>query len=165
MGVLSTLDVQTRLDVHELVNRYCQLIDHGDGTAFTELFTADAVFEFQDDVKLVGRAEIAGVPGLIQKMGGGNWRHQVTNLVIDRMDQPRQLRVSAYVMVIDWSNGGSMACFAEYRMELRKTCHWQISNLLGTTHSQCKALAEGQGEMAGTISGMAAAFRPQYSFH
>jgi hypothetical protein len=169
MGVLSTLDVQTRLDVHELVNRYCHLIDHGDGVAFTELFTADAVFEFQDDVKLVGRAEIARVPALVQGLGSGNWRHQVTNLVIDRTGHPRQLEVSAYVMVIDWSNGGALTCFSEYKIELRKTCHWQISSLFGKTNPKCKAAAEEAAKdrtaMAGTIAGMAQAFRPEYGFH
>lgn len=167
VGAISTLDVQTRLDVHELLSRYCHLIDHGAGAAFSDLFTSDAVVEVGDEMRLVGRAEIATVPDMVQQRGGGAWRHQATNVIIDRGDHPRHLRVGAYLLVIDWSNGGALAGFSEYRLDLRKTCHWQIAGLFASTCPQGAGavLAGAPAGVVANVAGLSGPFRAENRFH
>jgi hypothetical protein len=77
---LMALTVEDRLEMMELVYRYDQAIDLGDGETYADTFTEDGVFQ------ITGTSEVSGRQALIdmvKRMGPRNDRHWVCNLVID----------------------------------------------------------------------------------
>ena len=131
MSCVSTIDHQARLDVRELLSRYCQYIDHNQGAAFAELFTHDAVFELSDGTRLTSMDEFRLIPGMVWEMGGGQWRHQITNVVIDRGVTYREVTVTATGLVLDWNRGGAMASCYDYRIEVCRSHAWRIRKFYG----------------------------------
>jgi hypothetical protein len=129
MGVISNLDVQTRLDVREVLSRFCHAIDHVDECGWARLFTMDAKFRSALCGDFVGRDEILALPRKMHELGEGYWRHDFTNIVIDRTESHRTLKVRAYCTVTDWSDCGKPVFFADCVIILRNTCQWQIAEL------------------------------------
>lgn len=112
---MSSINVATRLDVLELFSLYCHRVDHGEGEAWAALFTEDGVFQAGDDIGLQGRAQLVSMPSVVQQHGGGKWRHQVTSVAIAPLDDPGRLKVTAYGIVTDWSDGGRLVTFSGIR--------------------------------------------------
>lgn len=129
MGCFSTIDHQTRLDLHEIVARYCQYLDHDRGACFAQLFHMDGVFEKASGMRLVGHDAIATLPAKIARAGDGCWRHVATNLMIDRGVDNRSAIVNAYVMVMDWANGGKPIGICDTRFEMRRSQAWRIARV------------------------------------
>jgi len=129
MAVISNLDVQTRLDVRELLSRFCHAVDHMDEAGWGRLFTADAKFHSPLCGDYGCRAELMDLPRKMHEEGGGFWRHEFTNIVIDRTGNNRELQVRAYCTVTDWKNGGQPVFFADCEIVLRHTSQWQIAIL------------------------------------
>jgi SnoaL-like domain len=129
MGMISTVDVQTRLDICELLNRYCHYVDHDQGEAWAELFTLDGVFEVEQVMKLAGRDQLKTMPGIVSQQGAGLWRHQINTVMIDHSGSLKEKIVTAYGSVSDWGHGGRPVSFCDYRIVLRNTCRWQIAHL------------------------------------
>jgi hypothetical protein len=132
MACISTLDHQTRLDVHELLARYCQFMDHDRGECWASLFTADGVFEKASGFRLEGTQELATFPAKIHAVGGGCWRHVVTNVTIDRCPNHKDVIVNAYVMVMDWAEGGKPVGLCDTRMVVRRANAWRIARVDAT---------------------------------
>ena len=96
MGPLSADD---RLAIHELLARYCRIIDFGLWDEFTALFTTDCVVDFGE---LMGVHEgHDGVRRLGGMIGGTGllMRHLVTNVMIDRATAD-QAEVFCYVLAL-----------------------------------------------------------------
>ncbi len=132
MSDFAAIDSATRLEIQELFGRYCHLVDHDQGAAWAALFTPDGSFTVVGAMRLEGHEQLAGMPGIVQQLGGGKWRHQVTNIVIDPADQADELIVTAYGLVTDWREGGSLASFTDYRIVVRRTTGWRIAELVAT---------------------------------
>lgn len=132
MGVISNLDVQTRLDIREMLSRFCHAIDHVDECGWARLFTQDVKLSSALCGDFIGRDEILMLPQKMHDLGGGYWRHDFTNIVIDRTGNNRELKVRAYCTVTDWSAGGSPVFFADCAITVRNTCQWQISDMTAT---------------------------------
>lgn len=141
MGLVSTVDVQTRLDICELLNRYCHYVDHGQGDAWAGLFTLDGVFEVERMMKLRGRNQLRTMPGTVRQRGNGLWRHQITNVMIDHGGNLKEKIVKAYGLVSDWGNGGQPMSFCDYTIVMRSTCRWQIAHLSAAIVGMERALA------------------------
>ena len=80
---MSTLSADDRLAIHELLARYCRVIDFGLWDEFPSLFTPDCVIDFGE---LMGTHEGPdGVRRLAGMIGGTGlmMRHLVTNVIID----------------------------------------------------------------------------------
>lgn len=129
MSMISTVDVQTRLDINELLNRYCHYLDHGQGDEWAGLFTRDALFEIKGHHQLEGQEELRTLPPLISSRANGMWRSQITNILIDHGPGRKELLVRAYGLVTDWGNDGRPHSFLDYTMLLRNSCRWQIAHL------------------------------------
>lgn len=129
MGAISTVDMQTRLDIRELLNRYCHYIDHDKGDAWASLFTPNGVFECDAGIRLEGRDQLRTLPGMIQRKGDGKLRHQITNILVDHSANAKEMQVSAYGMVMDWRKGGVPVNFYDYDITFRASCHWQIAHM------------------------------------
>jgi hypothetical protein len=136
------LDLEARQDIADLFGRYCHRVDGGDGEGWAALFTEDGIFEVPGAIRLQGNAQLRSMPGIVLQQGGGQWRHQVTNIVAEAGDGPDTARVKAYGVLSDWRNGGGvLITFSDYRVDLhRLQGEWRIRSL---TALQAVALARG----------------------
>ena len=99
---VSQLAADDRLAIHELLARYCRVIDYGLWDEFTSLFTTDCVVDFGE---LMGRHEgHEGVKQLGGMIGGTGlfMRHLVTNVIVERAEADRA-DVFCYVLALTGS--------------------------------------------------------------
>jgi 3-phenylpropionate/cinnamic acid dioxygenase small subunit len=104
---MSHLAADDRLAIHELVARYCRVIDFGLWDEFPSLFTPDCVIDFGE---LMGVHEgPAGVQRLAGMIGGTGlmMRHLVTNVIVDRADAERA-DVWCYVLALTGPDATSL---------------------------------------------------------
>ena len=127
MACISTIDVQTRLDVQELLSHFSHSLDRGLGDRWADLFTADGVFECTDGNRMKGLAELATLPSLVRESGRGAWRHLITAVMIERCNSRKELVVNAYCPVIDMNDNGAVAAFYDFEFTLRFASRWRIS--------------------------------------
>lgn len=139
MSCISTIDIQTRLDVQELLSHFSHFLDHDRGPCWADLFTTDGVFECADGDRLQGTAALATLPSIVNERGHGAWRHLITQVVIERCNTRKDLRVHAYCPVIDMDQNSALAAFYDFDFTLRFASRWRISRALarrvGTTSS------------------------------
>lgn len=130
MGCISTIDIQTRLDVQELLSHFAHFLDHDRGSCWADLFTTDGVFECADGHRLQGAAELATLPALVSERGHGAWRHMISQIVIERRNTRKDLIVRAYCPVIDMDDTSALAAFYDFDFTLRFTSRWRIEHAL-----------------------------------
>lgn len=126
-----TIDLQSRLELHELLARYCHRVDHGDADGWAALFTSDGVFEVAGVMRLQGSEQLRAMPGTVTEHGGGKWRHQITSIVVEPGATADRATVDAYGLVTDWNDGGKLVTFTDYRIDmLRVGGAWRIAELV-----------------------------------
>lgn len=130
MTCISTIDIQTRLDVQELLSHFAHFLDHDRGPCWADLFTNDGVFECPDGSCLTGAAELASLPTLVAEKGRGSWRHLITQVIVERRRERKELAVRAYCPVIDMDNSTTLAAFYDFEFVLRFASRWRISHAL-----------------------------------
>ena len=74
---MKPLDLEDRLDLHELAARYGDNIDDRDWQALDRIFTEDAIFEVVDLVRMEGLAEIKRY---MHEEGRHPLAHLITNI-------------------------------------------------------------------------------------
>ena len=74
---MKPLDLEDRLDLHELAARYGDIIDDRDWQALDRIFTEDAIFEVVDLVRMEGLAEIKRY---MHEEGRHPLAHLITNI-------------------------------------------------------------------------------------
>jgi len=124
-----SIDLAARLDVQELLARFCHAIDHADARGWRELFTHDACIMCGEGGRVQGSADIAALLDQITRCAGPQMRHLITATVFDRGATWRDLKVTAYGPVLDLAQGGAIAGFYDYVFELRLSDHWRIRSL------------------------------------
>ena len=149
MTCISTIDIQTRLDVNELLSHFSHFLDHDRGACWADLFTTDGVFECADAVRLAGAAELATLPSLVHERGHGSWRHLITQVVIERSPARKELSVHAYCPVIDMDQNSSLAAFYDFDFKLRFAARWRIS------HALARRIGSGANVGAASVAGAA----------
>ncbi len=132
MACISTIDIQTRLDVQELLSHFSHFLDHDRGSCWADLFTTDGVFVCADGHHLQGRAELTTVPSLVAERGHGAWRHLITAVVIERCNTRKDLAVHAYCPVVDMNRSSTLSTFYDFDFTLRFASRWRISHALAT---------------------------------
>jgi hypothetical protein len=126
----NSLDLETKLNIADVLGRYCHRVDENNADGWAQLFTEDGVFEVPGAVRLQGTAQLRAMPGVVLEQGGGKWRHQITNIVADPGDTPDTARVRAYGVLTDWRKGGALASFSDYRITMRRVGReWRIASL------------------------------------
>lgn len=144
MGCVSTVDLQTKMEAHELLSRFCHYLDHNKTSEWSHLFTADAVVDGGHMGIYEGRAEIAQIPAKISHLGNGFWRHHLSNVMFERTGHPRELEINAYCLTTDWSKEGALVHCSDFRAILKNRCHWQLHNLVLTPVAEaCMQMAAG----------------------
>jgi hypothetical protein len=130
MACISTIDIQTRLDVQELLSHFSHFLDHNQGACWADLFTVDGMFECADGNRLRGTAALSTVPAMVNQRGRGAWRHLITAVVIKRVNTRKDLIVDAYGPVIDMNQNSAMAAFYDYSFTLKFGSSWRIARAL-----------------------------------
>ncbi len=130
MTCISTIDIQTRLDVSELLSHFSHFLDHDRGLCWSDLFTTDGVFECAEGKRLEGSAELATLPSLVAERGNGAWRHLITAVVIERRNTRKDLTVRAYCPVVDMDRSSTLAVFYDFEFTLRFASRWRIAYAL-----------------------------------
>jgi len=132
MGCISAIDHPTRVEVQELLSRYCHYLDHDRGDCWAKLFTHDGVFEDSDGLVLRGHGELGSLPSIIARDGGGMLRHMVSSIIVDRCATSRDLVVSAYGPVADLRGDGGISTFYDYQVLINRVPAWRIARIVAT---------------------------------
>lgn len=98
MSAFSAIDLQTRLEVQDLLSRFCHALDHNAVDRWAKLFTTDGYIDAPRLGCFKGREEIIKIPEMVHELGGGAWRHYLNNVYIERAEDNRDLKVEAYCM-------------------------------------------------------------------
>ncbi len=104
---MTMLAADDRLAIHELLARYCRVIDFGLWDEFPSLFTSDCVIDFGE---LMGVHEgPEGVRRLAGMIGGTGlmMRHLVANVIVERAEADRA-DVWCYVLALTGSDPTSL---------------------------------------------------------
>lgn len=124
------LTVEERLDIIDLFSRYCYLLDSGQREAWLDLFVSDGVFDVPGLSCMEGREQIGAIADMVINGSGGNWRHQMANVLPAAGDRAGTANVKAYSLVTDWSAGGAVNTFNDYDVQLEKVgSDWRITHL------------------------------------
>ena len=117
---MTQLSTDDRFAIHELLARYCRVIDFGLWDDFTSLFTTDCVVDFGE---LMGVHEgHEGVRQLGSMIGGTGllMRHLVTNVMIEKATADRA-ETFCYVLALTGSGpAGLMQTTGRYEDEVVK---------------------------------------------
>jgi limonene-1,2-epoxide hydrolase len=143
MGSLSSVDPVTKLEIHELLSRFCWSLDHDDAEEWGQLYTSDATFSVPGIGEHHGREEILKVPAFFRQKSEGAWRHHFTNIIVDRAASGRELKVRALLTIRDCMDAAPVAS-VDCVIIARRTDHWRIGSFEGT--KVCKAGAPARNE-------------------
>nr|WP_279587911.1 nuclear transport factor 2 family protein [Sphingomonas vulcanisoli] len=152
MVCISTIDIQTRLDVQELLSHFSHFLDHDRGACWADLFTTDGVFECADGNRLCGAAELATLPSMVNERGHGAWRHLITAPIIQRCNTRKEMSVHAYCQVLDMDENSAVAAFYDLDLTLRHAARWRISHALARRVGVSVSANIGAAAMANTAS-------------
>lgn len=130
MGCISTVDLQTKMDVQELLSRFCHYLDQNKGSEWAKLFTRSASVDGCPFGVFNGHEEIATIPQYVAEKGAGFLRHHLSNVMFERTANHRELIIKAYCMVTDWSNNGAIVRCFDFEAVLQNKCHWQFAHLI-----------------------------------
>lgn len=124
-------DVAAQIEIEALLARYCHRVDHDDSVGWADLFAADGSFVVDGAFRLDGTDQLRTMPAIVREHGGGKWRHQIMNIVVEEGVEPGTARVMAYGLVSDWRDGGKLVSFSDYEILLRQVDGtWRITTLL-----------------------------------
>jgi hypothetical protein len=126
MACISTMDVQTRIDLHELLSRFCLRLDGRDNCCWSTLFCTDAVVQWGNAPRMTGREEIAAGIG---RMGHPGQRHLFSSVVFDRTSSPREILCTASCLVSDWAAAGALSDFLDCSIIFRKAGALHIASV------------------------------------
>lgn len=132
MVTFSAINVETRLEIRDLLSRFCHALDRNQLKQWNDIFTSDAVIDAPKLGKFSGREEIAKIPPLVQEKGNGAWRHFLHNIYIDLAENSRDLLVAAYCTVSDWRTQGNVIRCWDLSIRITKRRGWKIAALTMT---------------------------------
>jgi ketosteroid isomerase-like protein len=121
------IDVQERHRIEDLLARWCWLMDGGNGDDWAALWTDDGVFTGIPEAAR-GPEQLAKLPVEFHKMGGGKFRHTMSNVALEQGDSPDEVVASVYSTLTNWNEGGAMIGFAKVRFTFAKVGGvWKIA--------------------------------------
>lgn len=126
-------DIADKIEIAEVLARYCHRVDHNDAEGWAALFTDDGVFDVVGVMRFAGTEQLRAMPGVVQQHGNGKWRHQITSIAVDAGANRDSARVQAYGLVTEWAESGigKPVSFTDYAIEFRRVAGaWRIAELL-----------------------------------
>jgi len=121
------IDVQERHRIEDLLARWCWLMDGGKGEGWAALWTDDGVFTGIPETAC-GSEQLAKLPAEFHQVGGGKFRHTMSNIALEQGDSRDEVVASAYSTLTNWNEGGALIGFAKVRFTLVKVGGvWKIA--------------------------------------
>lgn len=118
------VSVEDRLDAHDLLARYCLLLDEGDEQGWLDLWEEDGVFVGTRPEPVRGHDALRSAPA---KSLAGGIRHYLTNISCEHGDTRDDMIVRGYNLVICWLNEPRLFANAVVRYHLvRHGDGWKI---------------------------------------
>lgn len=111
------LTVEDRLDIQDLLARYNQAIDGGDGEAWAETFAPDGIFHSDRRGTHQGRETLAAF-ARERHADGGPRRHWTNNVVIEGDGDEATMRV--YLLMLSVDGAPELMGTARYEDQLRR---------------------------------------------
>lgn len=104
---MSTIAIDDRIEIQDLLVRYCHALDDRDWAAFEQLFTADAIIDFS-----AFGGPRCGAPALAEFLRGvaaqvPGWQHTISTLLLSGSGDRIQSRCAAQVMMVTKNDDGS----------------------------------------------------------
>lgn len=99
-GSTSTLAIADRIEIQDLLTRYCHVVDDRDWDAFAELFATDAILDF---TAFGGpRCDAAAMTGFLRDIARQvhGWQHTISTLLLTVDGVCVRARSAAQVMMI-----------------------------------------------------------------
>ncbi|MAT51313.1 MAG: hypothetical protein CMK32_09050 [Porticoccaceae bacterium] len=127
---MTVLSQEDKLAITDVLNRYVHHVDSNEADEWLALFTEDGAFDIPGLMRLEGRDQLRTMVATVAEQGGGKWRHQITNVVVDAGETAGLARVRAYGLVTDWNQGGQPIAFTDYRIKMRNQGGWKIHELI-----------------------------------
>jgi hypothetical protein len=126
---MTTISVENRLAIHELIAQYSHCVDNYRGTEWSELFLEDGRLDGVE-TPLVGRQAFVEQSDVL-KAGPTEYRHIITNVYLLPGATDEQAVALAYGTVADWAfSPPIMSIFVEYRFELiNRGDEWKIARV------------------------------------
>lgn len=126
---MTTISLENRLAVHELIAEYAHCVDNYRGQAWSELFLEDGRLIGVEPPMLGRQAFVEQAARL--KAGPTEYRHVITNVYLLPGATDERAVAMAYGTVADWAvSPARMAMFVEYRFALvRRGDNWKIAEI------------------------------------
>lgn len=126
---MTTISVENRLAIHELIAEYSHCVDNYRGEDWADLFLEDGKLVGTDN-PFFGRQALIDQADTL-KNGPTEYRHLITNVFIEPGATDQHAVAQAYGTVADWAEKPAvMSIFVEYRFELvKREERWQIAEL------------------------------------
>lgn len=128
MSVFSTISIQDRFEIQDILSRFCHALDRNDVRAWQQLFRTDARVCAPRFGTYEGIGAINTIPQLVADHGKGAWRHYLNNIAMTGSSH-RQVQVDAYCMVSNWRAGGQIVRSWDLHALFVKAKIWQIAHL------------------------------------
>lgn len=128
MNCVSMIDHETRVEIHEILARFCHYIVDGDATLWAGLFTPTGTLTCDGQTCAQGTAQLTAAAERIRLGGTSMSRHVITSVMIDAGPSRREILVRASGLVIDMNLEG-LSEFYDYRFHVRKLGSWRIDSL------------------------------------
>ena len=112
--------------IHDLLARWCWLMDAGNAEEWVLLWTDDGTFTGIPETAK-GPEQLGQIPVQFHEMGGGKFRHSMSNITLEPGANADEAVAHAYSTLTDWSQGGALIGFAQVCFDLvRRDRGWKI---------------------------------------
>lgn len=141
--VFSAIELKTRLEIQDLLNRFCHALQHCDLEIWDSIFSRTATFsssilgDFQD------RAEIRTIPEQVRALGGGSWRFHLFNTVLLPGENRYALTVKLSLATFDCAATAAPQRIADCQFDLRCSTWWHIVRFDAACVTADKSRAKG----------------------
>ena len=102
---MAKLEISDRIEIEELLARYCHRVDHGDAEGWAALFTPDASFEVPGALRARGAA---GWTGDACACRAGNTARTCRTRSAGGSDDREHERAAVFTLSVDRLSGGSV---------------------------------------------------------
>ncbi|HEX7821429.1 MAG TPA: nuclear transport factor 2 family protein [Sphingobium sp.] len=126
--VYSAIDPTTRLEIHDLLARFCHDLDHGDVESWDSLFTRGAIFTSDMFGTFEDPQGIRLIPELVHSLGNGLWRFHFLNTVLSPVNR-RHVIAKSTLATLDCDSGLASRRVYDCVVELKLGRWWQIARV------------------------------------
>lgn len=121
------LTVEDRLDLQDMMGRYCHLMDDAD-PAWGDLFTDDGILDGVLPEPAVGKDVLRQVAAGAKLHTKGFYRHLLGSVSVEEENEGARIR--GYNLVTDWSDGGKLVMLARYSIfAIRTDAGWRLKRV------------------------------------